>query len=46
MIIRMGVPTAHPVHSGGETHELGAFETLHYSDAGRLTQFGAYAETL
>ena len=46
MIIRMGVPTAHPAHSGGETNELGAFETLHYSDAGRLTQFGADVETL
>jgi uncharacterized cupin superfamily protein len=43
MIIRKGQPTA---NCGDSAHEMGAFETLHYSDAGGLTQFGAYLETL
>ncbi len=43
MIVRKGEPTA---NRGGAEHELGAFETLHYSDVGRLKQFGAYVETL
>ncbi len=43
MIIRKGDA---PVHRGDATYELGAFETSHCSDAGGLTQFGAYAETL
>jgi uncharacterized cupin superfamily protein len=43
MIVRKG---AAPAHSGSSEHELGAFETLHYSDAGGLRQFGAYLETL
>jgi uncharacterized cupin superfamily protein len=43
VIVRKGEPTA---HRGSATHEFGAFETLHYSDAGGLTQYGAYAETL
>ena len=43
MIIRRGEPKS---RSGDAAHELGAFETVHYSDAGGLTQFGAYVETL
>lgn len=45
MIIRKGEP---PSDQGSEwrAEEFGAFESLHYSDAGGLTQFGAYVETL
>ena len=43
LIIRKGEPS---IQFGDATHELGAFETSHYSDAGGLTQFGAYVETL
>ena len=43
MIIRKGEPSA---NRGDASHEFGAFETLRYSDAGDLTQFGAYLETL
>jgi len=32
--------------SEGRSAELGAFESLRYSDAGGLTQYGAYVETL
>lgn len=35
-----------PIHRGDVGHALGAFETRHRSDAGGLTQFGAYVETL
>ncbi len=43
MIIRPGEPM---IHRGDDSYELGAFETVHFSDAGGLTQFGAYIETL
>lgn len=43
MIVRRGQPS---VHSKDASYELGAFETAHFSDAGGLTQFGAYLETL
>lgn len=45
MIIRKGKPA---VDRGEEWRaaEFGPFESLRYSDAGGLTQFGAYVETL
>src|SRR5437879_3143020 len=45
MIIRRGEPAS---DRGIEWRaaEFGAFESLRYSDAGGLTQFGAYVETL
>ena len=43
MIVRKGEPTA---NRGGAEHQLGAYETLRYSDAGGLKQFGANLETL
>ncbi len=43
MIIRKGEP---PAIRGSAAEAFGAYESLRYSDAGGLTQFGAYAETL
>jgi uncharacterized cupin superfamily protein len=45
MIVRRGEPAS---DRGIEWRaaEFGAFESLRYSDAGGLTQFGAYVETL
>jgi len=43
MIIRKGEPRA---IRGTPAEKFGAYESLRYSDAGGLTQFGAYAETL
>ena len=45
MIIRKGEP---PADRGVEwrAEEFGAFESLRYSEAGGLSQFGAYVETL
>ncbi len=41
MIIRKGEPRA---IRGSADEKFGAYESLRCSDAGRLTQFGAYAE--
>jgi uncharacterized cupin superfamily protein len=45
MIVRRG-QTRDEQGDEGRAAELGAFECLRYSDAGALTQFGAYVETL
>jgi uncharacterized cupin superfamily protein len=45
MIIRKGTLAAAP-DPEDRAGSLGAFETLRLSDAGGLTQFGAYVETL
>lgn len=45
MIVRKSDVAADP-GSEGRADELGAFESLRYSDAGGLTQYGAYVETL
>ena len=45
MIIRKGQPRADP-GTEGRADRFGAFESLRYSEAGGLTQFGAYVETL
>lgn len=45
MIIRKGEVPADP-GTEGRGDQLGAFESLRYSDAGGLTQYGAYVETL
>ena len=45
MIIRKGQPLADQ-GTEGRAERFGAFESLRYSDAGGLTQFGAYVETL
>ncbi len=45
MIIRKGQPRADRGIEG-RAERFGAFESLRYSDAGGLTQFGAYVETL
>ena len=45
MIVRRG-DARDDQGSEGRAAELGAFECLRYSDAGKLTQFGAYLETL
>lgn len=45
MIVRRGEPRDEQGEEG-RAEELGAFECLRYSDAGGLTQFGAYVETL
>ncbi len=45
MIIRKDQPQVDRL-SEEETERYGAYETLRYSDAGGLTQFGAYVQTL
>lgn len=45
MIIRKGQPPA-DLGTEGRAERFGAFESLRYSDAGGLTQFDAYVETL
>jgi uncharacterized cupin superfamily protein len=45
MIVRRGEP-ASDRGIAWRAAEFGAFESLRYSDAGGLTQFGAYVETL
>lgn len=45
MIIRKGQP-ASDKGTGGRAEEYGPFESLRYSDAGGLTQYGAYVVTL
>lgn len=45
MIVRKDQPPSDP-GIDGRAERFGAFESLHYSDAGGLTQFGAYVETL
>lgn len=45
MIVRKGTVPADP-GTEGRAERLGAFELLRYSDAGGLTQYGAYLETL
>ena len=45
MIIRKGEVPADP-GSEGRADEFGAFELLRYSEAGGLTQYGAYMDTL
>ena len=45
MIIRKGVPRDDQGNEG-RAERFGGFESLRYSDAGGLTQFGAYVETL
>lgn len=45
MIIRKSEVSSAP-DTEGRANVLGAFELLRYSDAGGLTQYGAYVETL
>lgn len=45
MIIRRGQPQHEP-GTEKRAERFGAFELLRYSELGRLTQFGAYVETL
>ena len=45
MIVRKDQPQVDRT-SEEETERYGAYETLRYSDAGGLTQFGAYVQTL